>query len=346
MARIVCQVLHRSDRITFLWSEGAAAFEPYHLDDAERTALLDIAAQIHAALPAADPTELTRLGQQLHRAAFGGRAAAIQTWLADLARQTTIEKLEIVSDAPGLIPWSILCDNDADGFWGTRFNLGVGRRVNPLRQNLAIVNPAQLMAGDLDLIEQLSPEQKILLNPLRDALKLLHSCASLADDLKKQVPDVLLLLVRFEQSQARLGADALDVAELQTWIEEARDGNPDPIVLLMGCGNPAEQAGWQALLGSATAVLSGVVANETLLPAATAFRVGQTIAERFLQGGVGIGEVLRKLRGEQPAALAFSAFCPPQVQVVPDGSPAEPDPDRVAETFALPAAAVPSVCRF
>src|SRR5437879_7553363 len=50
VARIVCQVLHRAERITFLWSEGAASFEPYHLEGAERANLLHVAEQIHAKL--------------------------------------------------------------------------------------------------------------------------------------------------------------------------------------------------------------------------------------------------------------------------------------------------------
>ena len=53
MARIVCQVLHRSDRITFLWSEGAAFFEPYHIEGTERTNLLRQAREIQAMLATA-----------------------------------------------------------------------------------------------------------------------------------------------------------------------------------------------------------------------------------------------------------------------------------------------------
>src|SRR5476651_1895348 len=70
VARIVCQVLHRADRITFLWSEGAAAFEPYHLEGAERANLLEIAAQCQAKLADADGPALAQLGHHLYRAVF------------------------------------------------------------------------------------------------------------------------------------------------------------------------------------------------------------------------------------------------------------------------------------
>ena len=338
MARIVCQVIHQPNRITFLWSEGAAAFEPYSLEGANAASLLSIARQIHAKLADNAGAELANLGQQLHRAMFPASAAAIQTWLRDLARANRIEKLEILSDTPGLVPWNIVCEDAAAGFWGTRFNLGVGRRVNALRLNLAIVNPMPFAAADLELIEQLTATQKALLNPLRDAGKLAHSLEALTDELRRQSPDVLMLLARFEDGRLRLGADVLDLAEVQTAIEEARDGNPDPIVILMGCGTAGQQTAWQTLIAKATATFAGLVANDAILSAASAFEVGQAIAQRFVQGPASLGEVLRSLRQEgAPAALAFSAFCPPHVRVVPEGAAAEPDADLKLGTMPLPA---------
>ena len=69
MARIACQVLHRSDRVSFLWSEGAAAFEPYHLEGAERTRLLDE--------QSSKPTPALILAVDDHEAALGGRRHAV-----------------------------------------------------------------------------------------------------------------------------------------------------------------------------------------------------------------------------------------------------------------------------
>jgi WD40 repeat protein len=338
VARIACQVIHQPSRITFLWSEGAASFEPYILEGDDCANLLRVAGQIHAKLADDSGADLASSGQQLHRAMFPASAAAIQAWLTDLERANKIEKLEFLSDAPGLVPWNIVCEDAAAGFWGTRFNLGVGRRVNVLRLNLAIVSPTQLAAADLELIEQLSATQKALLNPLRDAGKLAHSHESLTDELTRHSPDVLVLLVRFEDGQLRLGANVLDLADVQVSIEEARDGNPDPIVILMGCGNANEQVAWQTLLARATATFAGLVANEALLPAAKAFEVGHAIAQRFVQGPANLGEVLRSLRQEgSHAALAFSAFCPPQVRVVAEGAAAEPDAALKLRTMPLPA---------
>src|SRR5262249_19395812 len=105
VARIVCQVLNRADRITFLWSEGVASFQPYHLEGAERANLLELAGQIHAKFTEEDGTALAQLGYRLYRAVFRqdaneqGSAGAVQTWLAGLVSSNAIERLEFLSDA-------------------------------------------------------------------------------------------------------------------------------------------------------------------------------------------------------------------------------------------------------
>jgi WD40 repeat protein len=335
VARIVCQVLHRSNRVSFLWSEGAASFEPYHLEGGERARLLELAGQIHAALAAGDLGATANLGQQLYRTLFrldaadAGSAAGVHAWLAPLASGNQIDKLELLSDSPGLIPWNVLNeDGNAQQFWGARFSLGAGRRVNALRQNPILTNPMPVMAADVDLIDP----QRPLLNPLRDAGRLWHTTASLEDELKKRIPDILLLLVRFDQGQLRLGVDSFTIGDLQAWLDEAKEGNPDPIVILMGCGDPREQTAWQGLLAAATATFSGLIANETPLPPAQAFGVGYAVAQRLMEGKNDLGEILRSLRQEQGAAgLAFSAFCPPQLRVG-----GEAIPETEAENAPLP----------
>ncbi len=339
MARIVCQVLHRSDRVSFLWSEGAAAFEPYHLEGAERARLLELAGQIRDKLAASDLGAVASLGQQLYRTLFRldagdpGPAAAVHAWLAPLASGNQIDKLEFLSDSPGLIPWNTLNEeSSAQQFWGARFSLGVGRRVNTLRQIPILTTPLPVMAGDIDLVDRLSDAQRPLLNPLRDAGRLWHTSVALQDALTKRIPDILLLLVRFDQGQLRLGVDAFTVGDLQAWLDEAKEGNPDPIVVLMGCGDPREQTAWQALLSAATATFSGLIANEILLPPAQAFAVGYAVAQRLMEAKGSLGEILRSLRQEQTAAgLAFSAFCPPQVRVG-----GEAMPETQIETVPLP----------
>ena len=335
MARIVCQVLQRANRLTFIWSEGSATFEPYHLEAAERSHLFDLAAQIHAKHGHADG--LPQLGHKLYRAVFRqdasdyGSAEQVRQWLEKLAAGNAIERIEFLSDMPGAIPWNALTENATGGFWGDRFNLGAGRRVNALRQNPAQDKPTLLFALDPTLI---STEETLA--PLRAANQLLTTAPALADELSKRVPDVLVLLFRFEHGQLRLGTEPIGVHELQKWLDEPKLGNPDPLVVLMASGDAVDQSAWLATLASASAAFSGLVANEALLPATAAFEVGKVIVDRFADGKESLGEILRSLRQEKPAARAFSAFCPPQLRVVADASAGAPEPEAQIEVAPLP----------
>jgi WD40 repeat protein len=345
VARIFCQVLHRADRITFLWSERAASFEsyqpfePYHLEGAERANLLQVAAQIHAKMATGGASEIASLGHQLYRAVFRqdssdyGSAEAVRTWLAKAIATDTVEKLEFLSDSPGLIPFNLLLDEISAGkekprFWGTRFNLGAGRRINALRQNPTQINPTQFCAADLDLTAA---------DPLlRDASALVHTTAALVDGLAKGAPDVFLLMVRFANGRLRLGADSFTVADLHAWLAAPQDGNPDPLVIVAASGESADQVVWQKTLADASAAFSGLVANETLLPGTKAFEVGRAIAQRFAEGKQNIGEILRTLRNEREAAWSFSAFCPPQLRVVTEGAADAPSAELPIDILPLP----------
>jgi len=341
VARIVCQVLHRADRITFIWSEGSASFEPYHVEGAEQAALLSLADRIHVAFATPDSPELTPLGQQLYRMVFRmdaddqGSAPAVQAWLTGLINSGSVEKIEFLSDRPGLIPWNVLVDDPASGLWGRRFSLAAGRRVNTLRQNPAEENPMQLFAADPQLVEQLGEDQRALFKALADD-RPVASASDLEARISDLAPDILLVLVRLENGQMWLGRDTFSVADLERWMGAPKDGNPDPLILLLGCGDLSERAAWHALLAEATAAFSGVIAAETLLSAPEAFAVGHAIARRFVEGTHNLGEILRTLRQENPTALAFDAFCPPQVRAVGEGATDGPQAELPVDIAPLP----------
>lgn len=348
MARIVCQVLHRADRITFLWSEGAASFEPYHLEGAERADLLHLADQIHARLAQGAATELAQLGHRLYRAVFrqqasdGGSAHSVETWLRALVQANAIERLEFLSDAPGRIPWNVLIDEIPDGstawpqFWGARFLLGASRRVNALRSNPIQVGPVEVMAADLQLVAQLSDVQRQSIQGMREGDRLFHTVEAFSAQMAKHVPDALFCMVRFENSAMRLGSDTFTIAELRGWMDQASEGSPEPLMILMGVGDPPDQRAWQAQLETATASFSGLIANETLLPAGQAFALGQQIAEQLRTGQQNLGEVLRTLRQQGGPALAVTAFCPVHLRGVTEGVAEVPTAEVPIETYPLP----------
>ena len=173
MACITCQVLQRPDRVTFIWSQDNASFEPYHLTGSEAEQFYRLAGEARqhlASVLAGDNAQLAlaRSGYELHQLIFRAResdaasARRIHQWLHDLHEQKSIDSLEIVSDVPGRIPWNLVCEQAPEGtpdlqaFWGVRYPLTTGRRVNPLR--LAPIFAEQEVLLVLD--PALSPQQQ------------------------------------------------------------------------------------------------------------------------------------------------------------------------------------------
>jgi WD40 repeat protein len=327
VARIVCQALQRGDRITLIWSAGTDCFEPYHLAGAEREQLGRLAHEARHLLaeglpgdPAHVEGRLADLGHQLYRTLFRegaaerGAAGEVQHWLGELTRAGQVEALDVFSDMRGRIPWELLCDRpDREAFWGRRYALGGGRRINPLRATPLLESPVQLLVIDADLADALGND---LLRPWQEAGSLLMSADGLASRLRQQSPDVMLLVGRVEEGAVRLGPDRLRLDALRGWIDEANEGNPDPVVCLLGVGLAAQAGAWQGLLASAANLLNGLVANEVPLPVSAASRLAAGFLERFLTSKQPLGEALRGLRQEQElAGLALAAFCPSTVRV-------------------------------
>ena len=131
MARITCQVLQRPGRTTFIWSQDNASFEPYHLSGLACEEFRSLANEARVLLGTDDSRARAAVGQRLYQAIFPAAAHGIRDWLNDAK---DIETLEIVSDAPGVVPWNAVLPDERnhDAFWGMRYALATGRRVNPL----------------------------------------------------------------------------------------------------------------------------------------------------------------------------------------------------------------------
>jgi WD40 repeat protein len=345
VARIVCQALQRGQRLTFLWSTGPASFEPYDLTGTAWHDFQRLAAQARQRLaqdltvePARTSAELAEVGHQLYRAIFRldaaqrGSAAEIQQWFERLSQAGQLESLEILSDIPGRIPWNLLC-GEPGAFWGRRYVLSSGRRVNSLRATPVLEDPALLLVIDPALREA---HDNARLRPWRDAGIVIHSADGLASRLRQQAPDLLVLVCRAEEGELRLGPDRIRLHELRAWIDAASEGNPEPIVLLLGVGPPALAAAWEAQLVSALGSFDGLIASEMPLPQGEALRLGLDFVERFFTGKRPLGQALHEMRQEQTgAALALSAFCPATIRVADGAVPADVP---IVELPPLPAA--------
>ncbi len=342
MARFVCQVVQRADRVTILWSEGSASFEPIHLSGSERERFLQVASDLAAAGLAASPFELAKLGHTLYRSLFhldAGGAHPVHDWFVAAEQANRIDALEIVGDAEQL-PWNLVYPNPPDehtfhaggggeaAFWGKRFPLALGRRVNPLRQAPFLEMPTLLVALDEDL--SLTADQKAALAATPGA-EFVDFQSGLASRLRRKSPDVLVVLSCFELASLRFGARPVSLADLQEWIGEAKEGSPDPIVLLLGVGDAA--TAWASLVRDAVGRFNGVVASATPLKATTAAEIATHFLAGFLTARKPLATVLRDVRDEVGmAALGLNAHCPPRVQAV-EVAGGLPLPDETVTVF-------------
>ncbi|HWY88507.1 MAG TPA: hypothetical protein VNX28_17475, partial [Gemmataceae bacterium] len=115
VARIVCQILHRPNRVTLIWSAGTASFEPYHLQDVEVETLYQAARaarrQLARLVDGHDPqaaADLAAAGHQIYKCIFrhnanDPQAREIQNWLNDLRDRNGVVSLDMLGDMPGRI---------------------------------------------------------------------------------------------------------------------------------------------------------------------------------------------------------------------------------------------------
>ncbi|MCI0684480.1 MAG: hypothetical protein L0Y71_20400 [Gemmataceae bacterium] len=369
MARVVCQVIHRPERVSVLWSEGAASFEPYHLEGPALARFNDVARQARESLAGAvaSPSPqaaaaLATLGEQLYRLLFqldgppSPAAGAVHDWWQELRRRDAVQSFEIASDVPGRVPWNAVYDQPVEAgafgagpgspawqrFWGFQFALGVGRRVNPLRAFPYLDQPALLVALDTVLETRLAGEQRQQLEQLvaERGGELVRSLDELLQRLRQSAPDVLAVISRIDRGDIVLGDRAGSLRELRQALADAEAGNPQPVVLLLGSPKDFRSpedfgtltGSWECFLASATSELSSVVAPEVPGPAASNVAAGLAWLAKFLSAEADAGAALQQARQAGGlAGLAYSAFCPPHVRVLAEGK--EPDADLPGPTL-------------
>ena len=354
MARVVGQIVHRPNRISVIWSQGGASFEPYHLEGVALEALQDVARRARERLATAVASgandaavELATHGHQLYRLLFQldgptPSAQAAHAWWHDLAQKNAVTSVELATDRPGCVPWNLVYDQAPDAgalgagpsapawqhFWGCRFALGVGRRVNPLRVFPYLDKPTLVVALDPFVENQLPGDLRQQFDQMisERGAEVVRTLDDLADRIRRQGLDILAILSRVERGQILLGDRAGEIRELRQTLAGIEAGNPHPLVLLLGSGDLDTTASWECFLGAATSELSNVIAPEVPGQPATNLRAGLAWLTRFLSAQADVGTALQQTRQQLGVAgLAFSGFCPPYVRVLEEGN--APDPD-------------------
>lgn len=230
MAQIVCLLSVAPDRATFTWSEGPASFEPYELGGQVFREFKELATEAREKLsglvndyvyrPDGVPQasyELAVAGHELYRQLFqpaageGPSAAQVREWLEELQKSSdSVHTLEIVVDSPWAMPWNVVYDqvpdenaflNDKEPerwqpFWGIRYGLTGGRKVNPLRRTPSLSDPVVLMVIDPKIRDRLPDDQRQRLAEFIEvhSIKTVSNKNELLAETKTQRPHLLYWL--------------------------------------------------------------------------------------------------------------------------------------------------------
>jgi len=336
VARIVCHVRSRSDRVTFSWSAGERYFKPYSLTGAALDTLRHCSAR--ASAPGLNELDQARLGHELHQAIFAGQDA-IRDWLAGQPAGV----LEIVSDTPGLLPWNLVYGQSPDAgafagnhppltpsplplgergrgegaFWGVRHALTSGGRLSVLRQLPTLDAPQVVAIIDAQVRASLpTAEQDRLQAFLTDKnVEVLTTRAQVVDG-PTETAEVIWVLAPADANGLRLNNEVVTAADVREGLSRS-PGSPEPVLFL---NLTAAQS--DAL--TAFRDFHGVVGAVQAVDAGSACSFGLQVIEDFLTSGQSIAAVLQKLRGQSPfPGLLYEARCPAGVRVVQDGQPAD-----------------------
>ena len=331
MARIVCQVLHRPERITFIWSEGSTSFAPYHLRGPKTGEFRRLTAEARERLGNQAESELAQTGEQLFRAIFPDDPVAqeIQAWLADLHGKNAVQSLEILSDLGG-VPWNVVYERGE--FWGKRYNLALGRRTNPMRQVPFLHKPEILMIADSGLLSALPEADRNRLAEFAQskALQIVDSRTGVETAIQAQPPEFIYLFCSAHADGFPLGQEVFSHADMGRLL---KSGGPKPIVLVNVCrGRDQVRLGKTGLLDQLESLgINGLIASEQPAPAAEGNAFGIEILSRFLYGGETLAAAMRGVRSQAgTAGLLYSAHCAAYLRVVWEDEPPETG-DVIAE---------------
>ena len=354
MTHVVCLVNVEPERATFTWAEGPASFEPYQLEGLDFLDFKDFAENTREKLsnlvkdyllsPENVPQasyELAEAGYELYQQIFNPgvddapRAKRVRSWLESLREHHALDTLEIVVESPWSMPWNVVYDEQPDKeaflsnddnlsrwkpFWGIRYNLTGGRKVNPLRRLPWLKSPDVLLVVDPSIHDGLPPEQQEqLANFVKSHdLRIVRTKDELVAAAKSKPPELVYWLSHATPSALVLGDEEITPRLLRRILR--RDDSSDSpqlggLAFLNACQTveSAEAGSFFDALHSLG--FSGMVGTEHQTVDTFANPLGLTFLEEFLIQGQPIGQVMRSLRAHVPLGLLYGTYCPPDIRV-------------------------------
>jgi hypothetical protein len=373
---ITCQLSNQHDGVEVIWSSRGGFFRPYVITGDELTKLSQAAEQSRKALDdlvrdllnGMGPTswepsyELAETGFGLFNYLLPGHdktAGKVRRWLEDLRKQSGLIGLEIVVEersadprASLSVPWNLVYDESPDEhkaafqssqdverwrpFWGVRYILTNGRRVEPTRRSPILSDPRVIVVIDPTVYELLCDEQKGRLDKfLAEAgLAAVGSIDELKAAMKEGYPDLLYWMGHATPEYMMLGDHRIAPVDLRNLLRRFGDRDrPEGMLAFLNAFRTAETG----LGGSFLDVLhsfgfSGAIATEGPVTDTFANEFGVAFLRGFLLEGKPLGELLHSLRtASAPLGLIYGAYCPPEIRVARSSDLASPKRSHITE---------------
>jgi hypothetical protein len=340
-----------ADRATFTWSSGPASFKPYTLDGMVYRDFQEIALEARSRLAdlvqdhlfdeqtmRASAFALARSGHELYQAMFqpsaeeARQARQVRDWLEQLAGQHQVDTLEIVVESPWSLSWNTIYDREPDEaaflsgddhsdcwkpFWGLRYNLAGGRKVDPLRRMPLLKDPSLLMVVDTDIRDGLPDEQQRRLAEFVEShdLVMVHNKEELHEAIRTQRPDLLYWLSHANADQLVLAGESISPRNLRRLLRQDGEIRFGGLAFLNAC-QTAERGESSSFFEAFHSVgFAGMIGTEHRTIDQFANPLGLDFLEAFLDRGEPVGAVLRELRGRVPLGLLYGTYCPPEIRV-------------------------------
>ncbi len=291
---------------------------------------------------------LARAGHDLYEALFPPKAGQnqdpneIRGWLEDLRDQHLVESLEVllaekdgnrIRATPRAVPWNVFYDEPPDAalfrapgahpalwqpFWGVRYNLAMGRKVDPRRRLsfgdkklhvVFVVDPQVLPTEEWSNLQAFAERQ---------GYPILHSREELENYRADQPVDLLYWLGHADASALVLGGAKIDAVELFRVCQRLFHRQARGLVVLNACQTAEEGREGSFMEALHDAGLSGMVATEERTVNIFANRFGLAFLQAFLVEGEAIGLALQTLRAGghalAPLGLLYGTYCPPDIR--------------------------------
>jgi WD40 repeat protein len=287
---------------------------------------------------------------------------AVRGWLRGLHDEPERTSLEVVVEETAAvaadecrIPWNLVYDTDPDDamaapegdddrerwrpFWGIRYDLTCGRRVEPLRRRVAWADPRVVVVVDPPAYARMHEDQRRRIDDFLAARRLerVETIDGLKRALREGQPRLLYWLGHARPEYLCLGdGEKIAPRALEGLLirSAGEDLSPGMLVFLNACrtGEAGREDGSFSRVLKDLEFCRGAILTERETIDNFANGFGLDFLEGFLDRGESVGELLHRLRLEHaPLGLIYGAYCPPEIHVVVGPGPRAEAPPELAE---------------